>query len=88
MVFGKFLNGKLGRLIENLDRSAATGKSMAFLVLLILAGFLGDYFAVPLFFGADFLFGSIAVLLVLYLYGFPWGIFAAFVAHGKKNLIH
>ena len=35
--------------------------------LLIVLGFLGNYFALPLFFGADFLFEAL-VLLVLYFY--------------------
>jgi hypothetical protein len=50
------------------------------LVLLIGAGFLGNYFQVTLFFGVDFLFGSIAVMLVLYFYGLAWGVLAALVA--------
>ena len=62
-------------------RPAANGRSMIILALLIIAGFLGNYFTLPLFFGADFLFGSIAVLLVLHFYGLRWGIFAALIAH-------
>ncbi len=56
-------------------------RSMIILPLLILAGFLGNYFTVPLFFGADFLFGSVAVLLILYVYGLPWGMLAAILVH-------
>jgi len=58
-----------------------TIRSAVLLVLLISAGFLGNYFTLPLFFGADFLFGSIAVLLVLYLYGLTWGMLAALAAY-------
>ncbi len=58
-----------------------TIKSAVLLALLICAGFLGNYFTIPLFFGADFLFGSIAVLLVLYFYGLGWGMLAAVVAY-------
>jgi PAS domain S-box-containing protein len=47
------------------------------LSLLVLLGFLGNYYALPLFFGADFLLGSIAVLLVLYFFGLSCGIAAA-----------
>ena len=54
---------------------------MIALPLLILAGILGNYFTVPLFFGADFLFGSVAVLLILYAYGLPWGVLAAILVH-------
>ena len=50
-------------------------------ILLIIGGFLGNYFTIPLFFGADFLFGSIAVLLVLYFYGLTWGLLAAAIIH-------
>jgi PAS domain S-box-containing protein len=50
------------------------------LALLIGAGFLGNYFQVTLFFGVDFLFGSIAVMLVLYFYGLAWGVLAALIA--------
>jgi PAS domain S-box-containing protein len=62
-------------------KNAMTRKSAVLLVLLIITGFLGNYFAFPLFFGADFLFGSIAVLLVLYFYGLTWGMLAALVAY-------
>jgi hypothetical protein len=70
-----------GRVIENPD-SVTTQKSVIILVMLIAAGFLGNYFTIPLFFGADFLFGSTAVLLVLYFYGLGWGILAAILVHG------
>jgi PAS domain S-box-containing protein len=55
-------------------------RSMIGLGLLIGAGWLGNYFQVTLFFGVDFLFGSIAVMLVLYFYGLAWGVLAALVA--------
>jgi PAS domain S-box-containing protein len=58
-----------------------TIRSAVLLALLMSAGFLGNYYTVPLFFGADFLFGSIAVLLVLYFYGLGWGMLAALVAY-------
>jgi PAS domain S-box-containing protein len=51
------------------------------MVLLILAGLVGNYFTLPLFFGADFLFGSITVLLVLCFYGLGWGMVAAILVH-------
>jgi two-component system cell cycle sensor histidine kinase/response regulator CckA len=58
-----------------------TVRSAVLLALLISAGFLGNYYTLPLFFGADFLFGSVAVLLVLYFYGLGWGMLAALVAY-------
>jgi two-component system, cell cycle sensor histidine kinase and response regulator CckA len=57
-------------------------RSAVLLALLIALGFLGNYYSLPLFFGADFLFGSIAVLLVLYFYGLGWGMLSALVAYG------
>jgi PAS domain S-box-containing protein len=81
MKFQAFPNDKPGKPIENLNPSTMTIRSFAVLALLILAGFLGNYFTIPLFFGADFLFGSMAVLLVLYFYGLGWGMFAAVITH-------
>ncbi|NET25019.1 response regulator [Okeania sp. SIO1I7] len=49
------------------------------LILLIILGYLGNYFKLPLFFGVDFLFGSIAVLIIVELYGFIWGTIAALI---------
>jgi PAS domain S-box-containing protein len=82
-----FLNGNPERLTEPPDKPPLTGKSMIVLSLLIIAGFLGNYFTLPLFFGADFLFGSVAVLLVLYLYGLQWGMLAAVVAHSYTYVL-
>ena len=50
------------------------------LILLLIAGFLGNYFRWTLFFDIDFLFGSIAVWLVVCLYGVRWGTVAGFIA--------
>ncbi|MGP1384685.1 MAG: ATP-binding protein [Thainema sp.] len=50
------------------------------LAFLVAAGFLGNYFRWSLFFHIDFLFGAIAVWLVLCLYGYRWGITAAIFA--------
>ncbi len=50
------------------------------LLLLIGAGFLGNVFKISLFFGVDFLFGSIATLLIVYFYGIFWGTLASLIA--------
>lgn len=50
------------------------------LVLLIIAGWLGNYFSWSFFFHLDFLFGTIAVWLVLGLYGRRWCIPAVILA--------
>lgn len=55
-------------------------KSRYFLILLLLLAFLGNYYGMPLFFGIYFLFGNIAVFLIIYLYGMRWGIFAGILA--------
>ncbi len=59
---------------------AWTPASLAGLGLLLALGFLGNYCRLTLFFGVDFLFGGIAVLLVLYFYGLAWGLLASLVA--------
>ncbi|NUN64456.1 GAF domain-containing protein [Pseudanabaena biceps] len=50
------------------------------LILLIIAGFVGNYCRWTLFFDIDFIFGSIAVWIVVCLYGVRWGTFAGFIA--------
>ena len=50
------------------------------LSVLLIAGLLGNYFKLPLFFGVDFLFGSIAVLIIVHYYGTFWGTFAGMLA--------
>jgi PAS domain S-box-containing protein len=57
------------------------------LPVLFLLGFLGNYYSLPLFFGADFLFGSIAVLLILYYYGLAWGLLAAIVVNSYTYVL-
>ena len=61
---------------------ASRSRLGSFLVLLVLmiAGYLGNYFNLTLFFGVDFLFGSIAVLMVVCLYGTAWGTIVAAIA--------
>jgi PAS domain S-box-containing protein len=62
-------------------------KSTLVLVALIAAAYLGNYFSFSLFFGIDFLFGSIAVLLVLYLFGLSWGTVAAAIASAHTLIL-
>lgn len=50
------------------------------LVLLIILGVLGNYFRWSFFFQVDFLFGTIAVWMVLCLYGWRWSLVAGVVA--------
>lgn len=62
------------------SRSKFRLRSSLALIILIIAGYAGNYLNLPLFFGVDFLFGSIAVLMVVYLYGMGWGAIAAAIA--------
>ena len=75
---------KVGR-APTAERQAApatplSGRSLPVYVALTLAAFAGNYFATPLFFGLEFLFGSIFALLAVQLYGPLWGTAAAAVA--------
>jgi len=54
-----------------------TPTALALLALLLLLGFLGNFWSLPLFFGVDFILGSIAVLIVVYFYGLGFGVLAA-----------
>ncbi|MDA8169068.1 MAG: ATP-binding protein [Nitrospiraceae bacterium] len=44
-------------------------RSAAFFALLVVSGFAGNYFRLPLFFGADFVFGSVAAMIANGLFG-------------------
>ncbi len=50
------------------------------LCLLLGAGCIGNYLSIPLFFGANFVFGSVAAWIVLHLYGTWWSVAAAAMA--------
>ncbi|AUC59661.1 Circadian input kinase A [Cyanobacterium sp. HL-69] len=50
------------------------------LVALIIFAYLGNYFNLRLFFGVDFIFGTIFVWLISYYYGKFWGTVAGFIA--------
>ncbi len=57
------------------------------LVILMAAGLAGNYFSLPLFFGVDFLFGSILTLIVVQLYGILWGTVAAAIASSYTYIL-
>ncbi|WP_445300560.1 response regulator [Microcoleus sp. BROC3] len=57
------------------------------IALLTGAGFLGNYFSLSLFFGVDFLFGSIAILIITYYFGWGWGGFASLIAGSYTYLL-
>ena len=57
------------------------------LAILMAAGLAGNYFRLPLFFGVDFLFGSILALIVVQLYGILWGILTAAIASSYTYIL-
>ncbi|RKZ88615.1 MAG: hypothetical protein DRR19_12345 [Candidatus Parabeggiatoa sp. nov. 1] len=57
-----------------------TQQSYLILTLLTVLSVLGNYFSLPLFFGVDIIFGSIAVLLIIHLFGAGWGMIVALLA--------
>ena len=70
---------------KSLENSSLTSKLG--LILLIILGYLGNYFKLPLFFGVDFLFGSIAVLIIIELYGGVWGTIVALIVSSHTYLL-
>gem|GEM_PF-398337 len=50
------------------------------IALLTGAGVLGNYLNLSLFFGVDFLFGSIPILIITYYFGWGWGGLAGLIA--------
>ncbi|MBP0017449.1 MAG: response regulator [Cyanobacteria bacterium SBLK] len=65
----------------------ASGLAFLILILLIIVGYLGNYFHLTLFFSIDFLFGSIAVLVTAYFYGTFWGGIASLIASSRTYLL-
>ncbi|MCE5182633.1 MAG: PAS domain S-box protein [Betaproteobacteria bacterium] len=57
-----------------------SAKSVVALLLLIIAGASGNYFTLRLFPGTEYLFGSIAVLLAIRLFGPAWGMVVAAIS--------
>lgn len=63
------------------DWIAPSRRAWSFLALLLVLGVLGNQLKIGLLLhGLDFIFGSIAVLLVLRLYGIPFGLLASLAA--------
>jgi PAS domain S-box-containing protein len=73
------------KMVQSLGKM--TPRVVITLSLLVLLGFLGNYYALPLFFGADFLFGSSAVLLVLYFFGLRCGLVAALAVNSYTYIL-
>lgn len=87
MTLPGFFTNETRKLRKIFDKTEMTWKSLLILIALIVSGFIGNYFPIPLFFGADFLFGSVFVLLVLYFFGLRWGMLAAVIAHSYTYIL-
>jgi signal transduction histidine kinase/F0F1-type ATP synthase epsilon subunit len=74
------------RLLSKLPTPTFSTRNFALVILLVL-GLLGNYLHLPLLFGLDFLFGSIAVFIIIELYGIFWGILAATIASSYTFLL-
>ncbi|MEG4275423.1 MULTISPECIES: response regulator [unclassified Microcoleus] len=57
------------------------------IALLTAAGFLGNHCNLSLFFGVDFLFGSIPILIITYYFGWGWGGLAGLIAGSYTYII-
>jgi hypothetical protein len=80
----KFLHKTLGnttkgKFQDEFQKKFTLKYLLAFLLFATL-GYLGNYFRLPLFFGVDFLFGSIFVLIATYLYGITMGVMVSAIA--------
>jgi hypothetical protein len=64
-----------------------TPRAWLVLAVLIILGFLGNYWSLPLFFGVDFILGSTAVLIVVYFYGLGFGVLAAILASSYTHFL-
>lgn len=64
----------------NIDHKSMS-KKIIIIIILILLGMVGNLFDVPLFYGLNFLLGSIPILILLYTYGLKWGIAGAIISN-------
>lgn len=68
-------------------RSLNQLRAMLVLFLLIIAGYAGNYYKIPIVLHADWLFGSVAAMLVVRLYGWGWGTVAGAIASSYTILL-
>jgi signal transduction histidine kinase/ActR/RegA family two-component response regulator len=62
------------------NKTSLLNSANLLLLILIAVGYAGNYLSYPFGFGVDFLFGSIAVLIVVGIYGIWWGTLASLIA--------
>lgn len=68
-------------------RVSSTVISHFYLVLLLVLAGLGNLMNLSLFFGLDFLFGSIFIWLILKLYGIKWGLIGSILASSMTLIL-
>lgn len=68
------------RWLRQLGKRSMPSRSLLGLLLLLVASYVGNLTRWTLFFDIDFIFGSIAVWLVVCFYGIRWGTLAGFVS--------
>jgi signal transduction histidine kinase/FixJ family two-component response regulator len=69
--------------LKSLYRSPTT----PLLVILLVLGYAGNYFRIPILFHVDWLFGSVFTMLVVRLYGWGWGTIAAAIVASYTILL-
>ena len=74
--------------ILSVDNTLSNKKKTTMLFLLIIAGFIGNYFGYEIFFSIQFIFGSIFAMLALQFFGLKRGILAGAItaARAVKNM--
>jgi signal transduction histidine kinase/DNA-binding NarL/FixJ family response regulator len=75
------------KLLSKGRRSLHQLRSLIFLSILLLAGYAGNYCKIPIVLHADWLFGSVAVMIVVRLYGWGWGTVAGAIASSYTILL-
>ncbi|WP_159785446.1 PAS domain S-box protein [Sodalinema gerasimenkoae] len=77
------MNNDLDKILLHLKppRFSLKGQNILVFLGLTVAALAGNYFNISLFFGVDFLFGSIATLLITYLFGTAWGTLGAVLSN-------
>lgn len=67
-------------MIEPRGKPALDNRGIILLVFLLAAGFAGNFLALRMFTGFNYIFGSIAALLTVRLFGIRWGLLAALIS--------
>jgi signal transduction histidine kinase/FixJ family two-component response regulator len=68
-------------------KSPYRSATIPLLVILLILGYAGNYFRIPILLHADWLFGSVFTMLVVRLYGWGWGTIAAAIASSFTILL-